>query len=60
MYEFDALMGDRAYKVEVSANVAQVRTLDLVVFFAELKYEHLTSNFLFYFFDQIVLIKPFV
>ena len=38
-------MRDQAYKVEVSANVAQVRTLDLaVVFSAKLKNKCLISK----------------
>lgn len=32
MYEFDALMGDWTYKLEVTAIATQVRTSDLLVF----------------------------
>lgn len=62
MYEFDALMGDWTYKLEVTAIATQVKTLDLLVFSGKLKHKHLISiSFLFFFkFDWTVLIKQFV
>lgn len=45
IYDFAALMRDQTYKVEVSANVAQVRTLGLVmVVSAKLKNKCLISK----------------
>lgn len=49
MYEFDALMGDWTYKLEVTAIATQVKTLDLLVFSGKLKHKHLISiSFLFF------------
>lgn len=47
MHEFDALMRDWTYKLEVSADVAQVRTLDLLVFSAKLN----INTYFFFFFN---------